>query len=322
MILQAISWMKGASPQGDLNTSADNGVPARAPSIGLALGSGSARGFAHIGVLRVLREAGYDVNVLAGTSIGAVVGGCFCAGRLDQVEEWARSLTKRRVFGLLDFSLGGKGLIGGSRLGALLVRELGSTTIEDLPIPFAAVATEIGAGHEIWLTQGNLVRAIQASYALPGVFEPIRIGGRWLMDGALVNPIPVSTARALGGRVVIAVNLNGELTGRGAVLPFLKHSKDGPKGEVLTPNDAHARASARQAYSPRISAVMADAFNITQDRISRSRLAGDPPDVMIIPRLGRIGLFEFHRAAEIIEIGAEATRRSLERIAEAVEALA
>jgi NTE family protein len=340
-MLQALPWLGSmVSDQEvprDIEPFSDASAPR--PSIGLALGGGAARGFAHIGAIRVLREAGFDIDVIAGTSIGAVVGGCHIAGKLDELELWARSLTKRRVLGLLDFSLGGGGLIAGTRLGHLLVRDLGALTIEDLPIPFAAVATEIGPGHEIWLTRGSLVKALRASYALPGIFEPVRIAGRWLMDGALVNPVPVSTARALGARVVIAVNLNGELTGRGAVVPAYGAHPD----EEELPVERRLRTTALGAATslvkrqlgfapkrvtpkdvrvPGISAVMMDAFNITQDRISRSRLAGDPPDVMIGPRLGRIGLFDFHRAAEIIQLGAEATQRSLDTIKEAVEALA
>ena len=246
--------------------------------------------------------------------------------------------TKRRVLSLLDVSLGGGGLIAGSRLAHLLKHDLGTLTIEDLPVPFAAVATEIGPGHEIWLTRGNLVRALHASYALPGIFEPVKIGGRWLMDGALVNPVPVSTARALGARVVIAVNLNGELTGRGAVVPShgahpddeelpiersLRTTAIGAATSMIRRQLGFApqKVAPRDPRIPGISTVMMDAFNITQDRISRSRLAGDPPDVMIGPRLGRIGLFDFHRAAEIIQLGADATSKSLDTIKEAVEAL-
>ena len=164
------------------------------PTIGLALGGGAARGFAHIGVLRTLAAKGLKFDVIAGTSIGAVVGGCYAAGHLDAFEDWARSLTRRRVFGYLDFSLAGSGLIGGGRLAERLQATLGKTTIDELPLRFAAIATEIGTGHEIWLTRGRLVDALRASYSLPGVFAPVRVGGRWLMDGALVNPVPVSAA--------------------------------------------------------------------------------------------------------------------------------
>ncbi|MDQ0395116.1 patatin-like phospholipase family protein [Labrys monachus] len=317
--------------------------PARPPRpvVGLALGGGAARGFAHIGVLRVLDAAGYDVDVIAGTSIGAVVGGCYIAGKLDQFEEWARSLTKRRVLSLLDFNLGGSGLIAGTKLARSLHDELEGLMIEDLRIPFLAVATEIGPGHEIWLTKGNLVTALRASYALPGIFEPVRINGRWLMDGALVNPVPVSAARALGARAVIAVNLNGELTGRGAVIhavgavaeaddpPIPRRRIRGSRALGAATSLVRRRfgfatppAERRAMRSPGIHTVMMEAFNITQDRISRSRLAGDPPDVSIGPRLGRITPFDFHKAAESIELGADAAVKSLDAIKETLEALA
>ncbi|WP_142584350.1 patatin-like phospholipase family protein, partial [Methylobacterium symbioticum] len=187
--------------------------------VGLALGSGAARGWAHIGVLQALTEAGIEPDVIAGCSVGAVVGGCYAAGKLDRIETFARALTKRRILGLLDFQFGRAGLIGGERLRALLDRDLGPYTVGDLPLRFAAVATEIATGHEVWLTQGSLVDAIRASYALPGILEPLNSGGRLLMDGALVNPIPVTLARALGADIVICVNLNGDPRTRGTVIP-------------------------------------------------------------------------------------------------------
>ncbi|MEP9351970.1 patatin-like phospholipase family protein [Xanthobacter sp. KR7-65] len=304
------------------------------PSIGLALGGGAARGFAHIGVLKVLEREGIRPSVIAGTSIGAVVGGIWAAGRLDALEDWAISLTKRNVLGLLDFNLGGAGLIGGRRLVELMRRNVGGVSIEDLPVVFAAIATELGTGHEIWLTRGDFVEAIRASYALPGIFTPVKIGGRWLMDGALVNPVPVSAARAMGARMVIAVNLNSDVFGRGTVIQdhggvvervaemAVAEKKDGLAG-ILSPERLRRQFFAGPVGDgPRgLSTVMIDAFNITQDRIARSRLAGDPPDVTLSPKLGRIGLFEFQRAKEAIAAGMEATERALEDIKAAMVAL-
>src|SRR5262245_32123801 len=169
-------------------------------SIGLALCGGAARGWAHIGVLKTLFDAGIVPDVVVGTSIGAVVGGCYVAGRLDEVERFARDLTRRKVFGFLDFNMRGSGLITGQRLCDRLSSHLGDQTIEGLSTVFCAVATEIGTGHEIWLSRGRLVDAMRASYALPGIFKPVKINGRWLFDGALVNPVPVSVCRALGAR--------------------------------------------------------------------------------------------------------------------------
>ena len=190
--------------------------------IGLALGGGAARGWAHLGVLKALSDAGIVPDIVAGTSIGAVVGGCYVAGRVGQLETFARELTRRRVLGFLDFNFGGSGLITGQKLCDRLEKELAATTIEQLPRRFVAVATEIGTGHEVWLSRGKLVDAMRASYALPGIFRPVRINGRWLFDGALVNPVPVSVCRALGARYVIAVNLNFDISSRGAVSPNIE----------------------------------------------------------------------------------------------------
>ncbi|QFU16855.1 patatin-like phospholipase family protein [Microvirga thermotolerans] len=294
--------------------------------IGLALGGGAARGWSHIGVLRTLSEAGIVPDVIAGCSIGAVVGGCYAAGKLDELETFARSLTKRRVMGLLDFHISGSGLIAGTRLQRLLDHDLTDKKVEDLPIRFCTIATELASGHEIWLTRGSLVQAMRASYALPGVFDPVLIGGRWLMDGALVNPIPITAARALGADLVICVNLNGEIRIRGTVIQSYDSDSDEREIEeamveprrwgIFPPSRA---GKPRKPNAPGIATVMVDAFNITQDRIARSRLAGDPPDVMIAPKLSKMGLFEFHRAEECIALGRQATERALPDILELIQ---
>jgi NTE family protein len=306
----------------------------RRPTIGLALGGGAARGWAHIGVIDVLTQAGIHIDAIAGTSIGAVVGGCHACGKLRPLDEWARRINRRRIFGLLDLSFSG-GLVGGERIARLLEREVGDTTMEALPIGFAAIATELGTGHEMWLTRGRLLSAMRASYALPGVFPPVRVGGRWLVDGALVNPVPVSAARALGARLVIAVNLNTEhLAGRGATIPGF--GDDGTGGvEVIVRSSSRRRASMfgqnyltrrrlleQQTEVPGLPTVMIEAYNVMQDRIARSRMAGDPPDVLIGPKVAKVGMFDFHRAAEAIEAGREATERALPDIKAAIEALA
>jgi NTE family protein len=300
---------------------------AERPTIGLALGSGGARGFAHIGVIRALAAAGIRPDVIVGTSIGAVVGGCHAAGRLDAIEQWARGLTRRGILGYLDISLSGSGLITGGKLAAQLEQALGDTHIEALPVRFATIATEVGTGHEIWLTRGLLVEAVRASYALPGIFPPVGLSDRWLVDGALVNPVPVSAARVLGARLVIAVNLNSDILGRSIAVT-------GPASERAREDDSrhgfHVMFGAERALKrqfvgdvrrPGIPTVMVDAFNIMQDRITRARLAGDPPDASIIPRLGHVGWFDFHRAVEAIEAGQRATERALDFIHEAIAAL-
>src|SRR4030088_2516172 len=183
----------------------------RRPVIGLALGGGAARGFAHIGIVRTLIAHGIVPNVVVGTSIGAVVGGSYAAGHLDTLEEWARSLQPRNILGYLDIRLNGSGLIGGDKLAAQLETSLGRIHIENLPVKFASFASEARTGHEIWLTHGSMVNAMRASYALPGIFAPVLVGDRWLVDVALVNPVPVSAARALGAEIVIAANLSSDV---------------------------------------------------------------------------------------------------------------
>ena len=190
----------------------------RRPVIGLALGGGAARGFAHIGILRALIAHGIVPNIVVGTSIGAVVGGAYAAGQLDKLEEWARGLQPRSVFSYLDIRLNGSGLIGGTRLAAELEAAIGPTLIEDLPVKYATVATEVRTGHEIWLTHGRMVDAMRASYALPGIFSPVLVGDRWLVDGALVNPVPVSAARAFGAEIVIAANVSSDVFAHGTTV--------------------------------------------------------------------------------------------------------
>ena len=300
------------------------------PRLGLALGGGSARGWAHIGVIRALEEAGLAPAVVAGCSIGAVVGGCYAADKLDALEAFALGLTKRRVMGLLDLRLTGSGLIGGDRLRRRLVQDLAGRRIEDLPVRFAAVATELGTGHEVWLRRGPLVEAVRASYALPGIFPPVHLDGRLLMDGTLVNPVPVALARALGADLVVCVNLNCDPSVRGGLIQ--PDPADPVERAVAGAVEVRRRWSLLGAVrgrrhrarepapsAPGIARVMFDAFNITQDRISRARLERDPPDVSVRPDLAGMGLFEFHRAAEGIALGRAAARAALPRIRATLE---
>ena len=309
---------------------APGGERPRRAKVGIVLGAGAARGWAHIGALRELDALGVKLDVIVGSSIGTLVGGCYAAGRLDMLEAFARSLTRRRVLGLLDFSFTGSGLIGGQRLRTRLEAALGDLRIEDLPVQFAAVATEIGGGHEIWLRRGLLVDAIRASYALPGVFEPVKVDGRWLFDGAIVNPVPVSVARALGAERVIALIISSDRFGRGAVIqdPF---GRPEPAPSVEEPVQDGSGMIARwwrgsngarvngEAAAPGLMTSMVSAFDILQDRIMRSRLAGDPPDALVQVRVGKVGMFEFHRADELIALGREAVRKAAAEIREHVE---
>jgi NTE family protein len=296
--------------------------PQSRPRIGLALGSGVARGWAHLGVIRALKRNGIEPDVIVGTSIGAVVGGVHLAGKADALEDWARSLTKVRIISYLDFRVRNGGMIGGKHLVSALRQNIGDITIEDLGIPFIAVATDLVTGHEVWLREGDLVDAMRTSFSLPGVFEPMQHHDRWLVDGALVNPVPVSVCRALGVQMTIAVNLNADIIGKerrtGAAVPTVAgfdllnelqqqeaRSKESRIGSLAK------RLFRREASHPSMFGVMISSLGIVQDRISRSRLAGEPPDVHITPRLGSIGLFEFDRAAEIIAEGEAAVERVL-----------
>jgi len=309
----------------------------RRPVIGLALGGGAARGFAHIGIVRTLLAHGITPDVVVGTSIGAVVGGAYVTGHLDTLEEWARGLHPRNVLGYLDIRLNGSGLIGGEKLAAQLEAAMGGVLIEDLPVKFATVATEVRTGHEIWLTHGRLVQAMRASYALPGIFSPVLIGDRWLVDGALVNPVPVSAARALGAEIVIAANLSSDVFTHSTTI--YSHGQpadvvaagDPPATEAAAPKRRFGkffspeRTMKREFFGgggrPGISTVMVDAFNIMQDRITRARLAGDPPDLLISPRVGDIGWFDFHRASDLIAHGVRAAERAIDSIQEAIHVL-
>ncbi len=305
----------------------------RPATIGLALGSGVARGWAHIGVIRALEREGIQPDIICGTSIGAVVGGGYVAGKLDEVEAWARAMTQRRLFRFLDFGIGTGGLLHGKKLAAELNDALGDLEIQHLGRRFVAVTTELATGHEIWLRQGHMVEAMRASYALPGIFSPVKVEGRWLIDGALVNPVPVSTCRAFGARLVIAVNLNADIFGMGTV-------RKGDRLESADELDAEnsearsllagARLSNRLALrqllgtvkgTPGLTTVMFGAFNIVQDRLARSRLAGDPPDVLVNPPVAHIGLLDFHRAEESIKLGDQAMREAMPMIQEALAVL-
>lgn len=309
-----LNWAINRQPEpakgsGDGSSQPQEPVPVqpRKQPIALALGGGAARGWSHIGVLRALDEAGIEISMIAGTSIGALVGGSYLAGRLDELEEFARSLTMRRIAGLLDFAIGGGGLLGGMRLNDRMQQHMNGIDIAELDRPFVAVATEIDTGHEVWITSGSLITAMRASYALPGIFEPIRCNNRTLVDGALVNPVPVTVCRAFEQPLVVAVNLHYDLYGRSAVV---KHTAREVEPQIF---DAGSQADSRKSRRG-VTGNMVQAFNIIQDRISRARLAGDPPDLALQPRLSDIGLSEFHRAAAAIDRGYEETMLKLEEI--------
>jgi NTE family protein len=301
-------------------------MPRRKPVIGLALGSGSARGWSHIGIIRVLEQAGIAPDIVCGTSIGSLVGAAYADGQLERLEDWVRGLTWKNVLSLLDFKLSG-GLLQGAKLSAFLQKHFTDKDIRELPKTFAAVATELVSGREIWLRKGSVIEAVRASIALPGLFTPAPVDGRLLVDGALVNPIPVSLCRAMGADLVIAVDLNWDLVGwhsepviepepepkprqPGALSTILERL---PLGLGRLKSGPHEE-SAEEPEMPSILDVLNISLNIMQVRITRSRLAGEPADVIIRPRLADMALMDYHRASDAIAEGERAAELALAEI--------
>ena len=301
------------------------------PRIGIALGGGAARGWAHIGILRWLREQDISPDVICGTSIGALVGAAAAIDGVDALDAWVRKLTWQDVLSYLDLSFSG-GFIHGKRLFRDLESQFPDQNIEEIPRPFGAVATELATGQEIWFREGSMYRALRASVALPGLFTPVRYQDRWLVDGGLVNPVPVSLCRALGAERVIAVDLNADLLSRRTTemhvaassrldrafsriqeLPWLTAFGEGDVEQV--PQDA-AKAVRNRDSAPSLVDVIAQSVYIMQVRITRARMAGDPPDVLLAPKLGHIRLLEFHRAAEAIDAGYRCAEAASGHIAE------
>lgn len=297
-------------------------APPIQPKIALALGGGVARGFAHIGVLEVLKENNIEPNIICGTSIGALAGACFALDKVQEFKDWALSLNRLRIFSYLDFKVKSAGLIGGQRLENLMREHFSEMLIEDMPKQFISIATDLTTGHEIWLKEGDLVTALKASFALPGVFSPVMVDHRFLADGALVNPVPVAPCIAQGAVLTIAIDLNGDMIGKSrkpgqnyqTISGFDALDKDAlPDSEQkrIKTSGLGLRLFRRQEDKPSLFGVMVSALSIMQDRLSRSRLAGDPPDIHIKPRIGHIGLMEFEKAEELIQLGREAAEQSL-----------
>ena len=280
----------------------------RKPRIGLALGGGAARGWAHVGIIRALEERGIHPDIVCGTSAGALVGAAYAAGELDRFEQWIRGMDLKQVVSLLDVHMSG-GLLKGAKLMDYYRENFVDHPIENLPIAFGAVATALHNGAEVWLRNGSAAEAIRASIALPGMFSPVWREEQLLVDGGLVNPVPVSLARAMGADIVLAVDLNSDALGR-----HLRDDLDSPAKRVrnwvqkLQDNLKRLLPSmvSDEPKFPSMLDVVASSINVMQVRITRSRLAGDPPDVLISPQLTHLGLLEFHRAAEAIEEGRHA----------------
>ncbi len=283
------------------------------PVVGLALGSGAARGWAHLGVIRALADMGIKPDVVSGCSIGALVGAAVASGKSASLESWVRKLDWQAVVGMLDVSFRG-GLIRGDRVVQYCAEHFFADEFSGLKLPFGCVATELQTGHEVWIKEGAVAEAVKASIALPGLFSPVLRNGRVLVDGGLVNPVPVSLCRALGAEIVIAVELGSGVVGKPRQ-PRNRHvvEENGWSQKLISLiglGRDDAKPDDTEPELPSLPDVLADSINIMQMRIARSRLAGEPADVLISPRVAHLNMIEFDRADEAVEEGEAAVKRS------------
>ena len=307
------------------------------PKIGLALGSGSARGWSHIGVIHALAEQGIEPDIITGSSIGALVAAAYAKGDLDPLEEWVRQLRWKEIVDLMDISFMGGGFLKGDNLMQFFMEKTNDIKIEDLDIPYGAVTTDLDTGREIWIQNGSLLDAVRSSIALPGLFTPVKRDGRWHVDGGLVNPVPVSLCRAMGAEIVIAVNLNGDVVG--------KHRREREKEiEIARKKESKAEVELWDRFidqfknsvqskkeewlkelfgsskdMPGMFEVLASSINIMQDRITRINLAVEPPDMLIQPRLGQLKMMDFDQVEQTIEEGYISAKEKIEHLKKLLE---
>jgi NTE family protein len=301
------------------------------PRIGLALGSGASRGWSHIGVIKALLQAGIEPDIVCGTSVGAMVGGSYVAGNLQKLEDWVLGSSRTDVYRFFDIKFSQAGFVNDDRMNRFLHSYVAAEdmNIEDLPKPYVAVATDLDTGREVWFREGGVSRAVRASMAMPGLFPSVRHGDRWLVDGGLVNPVPVTACRALGADVVIGVNLNTDILGKRNRKTTVTTVTSAQEEEgLLRSLKQQARDYSSSLFSrvdqrnvpPGLLSAISSSINIFQDRITRSRLAGDPADVLISPRLGDIGILEFGKAAEAMKEGQECVHNAMNQIHYALKA--
>lgn len=305
------------------------------PKIGLALGSGSARGLAHVGVIRAIADAGIQIDCIAGTSMGALIGAVHAAGKLDELETFFLDFDWKKTASFFDVVLPRSGLLDGAKVSELVRSHIHADDIEALPIAFAAVASDLVSGEEVVLRTGDIIEAVRASISVPGIFTPVRRNGQILVDGGLINPVPASAARAMGAGFVIAVDLNHQIVNGKNLKPLLPTAASATSDPQLRPgwkdvyaqtmqslkqkllaSDAPGRTQllrwlAREEPLPSIFEVLLASINIMETSITQTRLHIDQPDLIIQPPLGHIRFLEFGRAEEIIEIGYEHTRQQL-----------
>lgn len=290
--------------------------------IGLALGAGAARGWTHIGIIRALEDLGIKIDVVAGCSIGAYVGAAYASGKLDQLQEWAFSLTEWQVLSLMGVGLRKGGIASGQKVFDKLVSEFSAPTFEEMDKPFGVVATDLCTGREVVFKRGEIADPVRASCAIPALFSPVAMDDRWLVDGAVVNPVPVNLCRQLGADFVIAVNLNADFRPQRLVQTRLEHEQANRKTDDFFSKSQNAlrqwfspeTPAEKAAPSPGIFSVMSSALEILQARVTRSRLAGDPPDILLEPQLTDVGIMEFHRAQDLYDKGTASVSRIHEQI--------
>lgn len=305
------------------------------PKIGLALGSGSARGLAHVGVIRAIADAGIQIDCIAGTSMGALIGAVHAAGKLDELETFFLDFDWKKTASFFDVVLPRSGLLDGAKVSELVRSHIHADDMEALPIAFAAVASDLVSGEEVVLRTGDIIEAVRASISVPGIFTPVRRNGQILVDGGLINPVPASAARAMGAGFVIAVDLNHQIVNGKNLKPLLPTAASATSDPQLRPgwkdvysqtmqslkqkllaSDAPGRTQllrwlAREEPLPSIFEVLLASINIMETSITQTRLHIDQPDLIIQPPLGHIRFLEFGRAEEIIEIGYEHTRQQI-----------
>lgn len=305
------------------------------PRIGLALGSGSARGLAHVGVIRAIEDAGIKIDYIAGTSMGALIGAVHAAGKLNELESSFLGFDWKKTASFFDVVLPRSGLLDGAKVSALVRSHIHADDIEALPIAFAAVASDLISGKEVVIRRGDIIEAVRASISVPGIFTPVRRNGQILVDGGLVNPVPARVVHAMGAEFVIAVDLNHQIVNGKNLKPLMpvasnEESDPGPRSvwmgrytqtmqslkQKLLASDAPGRTQllrwlAREEPLPSIFEVLLASINIMETSITQTRLHIDQPDIIIQPPLGHIRFLEFGRTEEIIATGYAHTQRQL-----------
>ena len=302
--------------------------------VALVLGAGGARGIAHVGVIEAVEARGYEIAGIAGASMGSLVGGIYAAGRLKEYTEWACALERGDVLRLLDFVYGYPGLIRGERVIAALRELVGDHLIEDLPIPYTAVATDLASQREVWLTRGKLFDAIRASIAIPMIFTPAQFEGRELVDGGLLAPVPIAATRQMRVDRVIAVDVNGPVpwanpglepraeeveAGHGEDEDGEGPDDDAPEGlrermasiwDSITASVTPARAGKNKSRG--VMDLMSRSLDTMQAHMSRVQLAQDPPDLLIQLSRETATFYEFWRARELVDKGRAAAEKALD----------